>query len=128
MATWGEGNFDNDDAVEYLGLLAAKLVATISEVVDDRTRRRPAEDGEGLLMPSVELLALLCERYNAAPPKPASVSHWAKQYIAAFDRGPDPPGVDKSFRTQRRKAVENTFRWLQGVAESYWESEAEGRD
>ncbi len=123
MATWGHGNFDNDDAVEYVGLLAAKLVATITEVVGDRSRLHPGEDGEGLLMPSVELLALLCERYNAEPPKPATIRDWRKKYLAAYDRAKAPTGTARAYRPARRKAIENTFRWLLGVAMSYWEDE-----
>jgi hypothetical protein len=123
MAIRGTGNFDNDDAAEYVELLAAKLVATISEVHADRNRLRPSEDGDGLFMPSVELLALLCERYAAPPPRPTTIREWRDHYLAVFDRAKDPPGVDEAYRPARRKVIENTFRWLLGVAMSYWEDE-----
>ena len=118
MGTWGEDNFANDGARDYLSFLTAQLVARINEVVNHPDRIAPDEDGEGMLMPSVEVLALLCERYAAAPPRPATVRQWHEKYLAVFDRdiGLAP---SKEFATARRKVVENTFRWLEGLAESY---------
>ena len=77
---WTEDNFGNDGARDYLAMLTAKLVATIREVIVDDERIGPDEDGESLLMPSVEVLALLCERYDAAPPRPTTVRQWHEKY------------------------------------------------
>jgi hypothetical protein len=117
---WSEDNFGNDGARDYLAMLTAKLVATIREVVVDDERIGPDEDGESLLMPSVEVLALLCERYDAPPPRPTTVKQWHEKYLAAYDAGIDrmkpPPGL----KANRRKVIENTFRWLESLAESYY--------
>lgn len=121
MATWGEDNFGNDSAMDYLALRTAQLVATITEVVANKQRLRPGEDGEGLLMPSVELLALLCERYGAAPPKLATIRQWSDKYLRAFDKSDDLEGPTPGFRAARRKVIEKTFRWLEGLAESHWD-------
>ena len=32
MGTWGEGNFDNDQAVKYLGDLVKQMTATVKEI------------------------------------------------------------------------------------------------
>src|SRR4051812_32230394 len=85
MTTFAEHNFGNDGAVEYLAMLTAKLVGTITEICDDEHRLRLTEDGESMFMPSVELLALLCERYDAVPPKPDTVRHWAEKYLRVYD-------------------------------------------
>ena len=69
---------------------------------------------------AVEVLALLCERYDAAPPRLATVRGWHEKYLAAFDAGKIKASA--SFKTARRKVIENTFRWLEGLAESYHES------
>lgn len=117
--TWTEDNFGNDGAREYLALLTAKLVATITEVVSDPDRLEPEEDGESLLMPSVDVLALLCERYDAAPPRPTTVRQWHEKYLEVFNRDIDRLTPTAEFAQARRKVVENTFRWLESLAESY---------
>jgi hypothetical protein len=117
MGTWGEETFDNDAARDYLEMLTMQLVARIKEVAADGSRLEPDEDGESLFMPSVEILALLCERYNAAPPRTVTVQKWREQYLALFDRDLD--GPDAAFKAGRRKVIENTFRWLESLAESY---------
>lgn len=117
MSDWTEDNFGNDGARDYLSMLIARLVANISEVVNDAERLAPEEDGESILMPAVEVLALLCERYDAAPPRLATVKGWHDKYVAAFDAGQ--LKASPSFKAARRKVIENTFRWLEGLAESY---------
>jgi len=120
MSDWTEDNFGNEGARDYLSMLIARLVANIGEVVNDDERIAPAEDGESILMPAVEVLALLCERYDAAPPRLATVRGWHEKYLAAFDAAK--LKASPAFKTARRKVIENTFRWLEGLAESYHES------
>ena len=120
MRTWGEDNFANEGARDYLALLAAKLVATISEIFADDERLTLDEDGEAMFMPSVELLALLCERYDVTPPKPSSVQQWQEKYLQVYDRSIDKYSPDRRFRVERRKVIEKTFRWAISLSESYW--------
>jgi hypothetical protein len=121
MSRLREDNFGNDGARSYLGMLTAKLMATINEVFDDDERLEPDEDGESLFMPSLDVLALLCERYAAKPPKPTKVRRWRDRYLDLFDAAKIGPS-DK-FRADRRMVIENTFRWLEGLAESEWDEE-----
>jgi hypothetical protein len=121
MATFGEHNFGNDGAMEYLSLLTAKLVATITEIVADPERRELDEDGESMLMPSVDILALLCERYGAMPPKPDTVRQWGQKYLKRYDDSIDELKRSAGFKTARRRVIENTFRWLESLAETYWD-------
>jgi hypothetical protein len=114
-----EDNFGNDGARQYMALLTAKLVATINEVFADPERTAPEEDGESLLMPSVEVLALLCERYDAAPPRPATVRQWRDKYLACFDAGADKLKVKPDFKAARRKVIVKTFQWLESLAQTY---------
>jgi hypothetical protein len=118
---WGVDNFENEGARAYLGLLAAKLVATVNEVLADPERLELDEDGEGMFMPSVELLALLCERYDVQPPKPELVGQWAERYLAQYDETIDRYRVSAEFRLARRRKIEQTFRWLEQLASTYWE-------
>ena len=115
-----EDNFGSEGARSYLGMLTAKLVATINEVFADDERLDPDEDGESLFMPSIDVLALLCERYAAPPPKPAKVRQWRDRYLDIFDAA---DSLTEEFRTNRRMVIENTFRWLESLAESEWQGE-----
>lgn len=121
MSDWTEDNFGNADAREYLTMLTARLVGTINEVLADKTRIRPHDDGEGMLMPAVEVLALLCERYDAAPPHKPTIKQWRDKYLAAFDAG----FSNAQRKPARRRFIEQTFRWLEGLAETYYENEAD---
>jgi hypothetical protein len=122
MGEWTEDNFGNDGARDYLAMMTAKLVATIREVIADDERIVPDEDGESLLMPSVEILALLCERCGAAPPRHATVKQWHEKYLAAFDAGIDRMKPPPGFKANRKRVIENTFRWLESLAESYYQT------
>jgi hypothetical protein len=120
-ATRGVDNFDNDGARDYLKMLTTQLVATITAIAADDERLELDEDGETMFMPSVEILALLCERYGAAPPKPAKVRAWHEKYLQVYDRDIDKQKPTAAYKTGRRKAIEQTFRWLEGLAETHWE-------
>jgi hypothetical protein len=121
MKTKDTDNFANDGAMDYLAMLTAKLMATISEIVADEDRLGLDEDGESMLMPSVEVLALLCERYGAQPPKPAKVRHWSEKYLAVYDATIDRLDPAPAYKAGRRKVIDKTFRWLESLAESYWD-------
>lgn len=123
MATFSEDNFGNDGAMAYLSMLTARLVATIQEVMADDSRLGADEDGETMLMPSVEVLALLCERYACAPPRPDVVEDWRQKYLAAWDQTIGRLRPKAAFKTARRKVIDKTFRWLEGLAQSHWEAE-----
>ncbi len=121
METFAEHNFGNDGALEYLALLTARLMATITEIMADPERMELDEDGESMLMPSVEVLALLCERYNAVPPKPKTVRQWSQKYLEMYDQTINRLKPRADFKAARRKVIDHTFRWLEGLAESYWD-------
>jgi hypothetical protein len=121
MGTFAEHNFGNDGATAYLSVLTSKLIATIKEVCADDGRLEADEDGETLLMPSVEVLALLCERYGATPPKAETARQWHQQYLAAFDATAGRLKLKADSKAARRKVIDNTFRWLEGLAEAHWE-------
>ena len=122
MRVWGEDNFANEGARDYLAMLAAKLVATVNEIYIDTERLELDEDGESMFMPSVELLALLCERYDIAPPKPSSVRQWQEKYLTVYEASITKYNPDAKFRAERRKVIAKTFRWLMSLSESYWDS------
>jgi len=120
MEAFSEDNFGNDGARAYLAILIAKLIATAHEICSNDSRLELDEDGETMFMPSIEVLALLCERYGATPPRPATVRQWHDKYLRLYDRTVDQLEPPPEFKTARRKVIENTFRWLEGLAGSHW--------
>ncbi len=121
MAKPTPDNFGNEGARAYLGLLASKLLATINEILDNDERLDLDEDGESMFMPSVELLALLCERYAAPPPQPENVRDWHQRYLAVFDAQIGTfKKLSAAYKVDRRRVIENTFRWLETLAETHW--------
>ncbi len=121
MVEWTEDNFGNEGARDYLSMMTSKLVATIKEVISDDERLAPDEDGESLLMPSMAILAMLCESCGASPPRLAVVKQWHDKYVAAFDAGIDRMNPPPGFKVSRRRVIDNTFRWLESLAESYYQ-------
>jgi hypothetical protein len=122
MSTVRDDNFACEGARDYLSLLAAKLVATITEIHRDGERLALDEDGESMFMPSVELLALLCERYDVEPPKAATIKQWEDKYLRLYDRTVKKCYADPDFQASRRKVIERTFHWLSSLSQSYWEN------
>jgi len=120
MGTCGEDNFANEGARDYLGMLATQLMATINAVESNPARLALDEDGESMLMPSIEILALLCERAGAVPPKPARVRQWAKKYLDQYAQTIDGLSPSEEYKTGRRTVIANTFHWLECLADSYW--------
>src|SRR5260370_39579986 len=101
-------------------MLTTQVVATINAIVGNPARLELDEDGESMLMPSVEILALLCERTGAVPPKPALVRQWAEKYLEVYDDAIDELNPSAEYKTGRRTVIANTFHWLESLPDSYW--------
>jgi hypothetical protein len=71
MGTWGPGNFSDDNALDWLGSVVDELHTDI----DEGMTRSEAICGYALAA-QIEVLALLCEQLNAAPPKPEEIAAW----------------------------------------------------
>ncbi len=122
MHTWAAGNFDNDDAMDYLGEVIELLSERVDEILADKRRRRLDEEGEGRLMPSVELIALLCERYNVRPPREKTIHKWREKYLKVFDGEIDGLDPKPGYKDERRKTIEKTFEWLESLSRTFWEN------
>jgi hypothetical protein len=117
---WQPGNFDSAGANQFLGELIDDLCESIEEILDDDERFALDDDAEYILMPSVELIALLCERYNTKPPKVKKIQKWRKKYLKMYDAQIDalePPG---DYKAKRRQVIDKTFAWLESVATTHY--------
>jgi len=128
MGTWGEGNFDSDGAMDYVGELTRQLAARIEEVLSDENSRSIDEEGEAVIVPSVEILSLLTERCQAPPPKPSNVADWRTRYLAVYDD--EAPGFypEPEFQAERRAIIEATFATLENQARDFWQDADEEDD
>ena len=67
MGTWGPGNFDSDDGVDYLSEVIRGFVDTVEQWFAQG--RAGLDDlGEGRLMPTVEMISVLCDWCRGGPP------------------------------------------------------------
>jgi hypothetical protein len=129
MGTWGPGNFDNDEAVDYLMEVVDGFVESVEQVFS-QGRASLDEQGEGRLMPTVEMISVLCDWCQGgppairvvAPPRPAVVRRWKQQYLEIFDEEIDGlllPGKEY-FGPERRAHIVRTFDRLELLATDYF--------
>jgi hypothetical protein len=119
MEQWETGNFDSAGASQFLGELIEDLVEQIEDIFDDEDRFSLDDDAECILMPCVELVALLCERYDARPPKPKKIQKWHKKYLKMYDAQIDDLEPPDGYKEERRGVIDKTFNWLESVARTY---------
>jgi hypothetical protein len=117
---WTEDNFGNKGARQFLQMQVTRLMTTIHDIIHNPERLAPDDDGESMLMPCIEVLALLCERYDVAPPKLDVIQHWHRSYLQAFDQGFDDMNPPPGLKARRRRVIDNTFHWLESLSESYY--------
>jgi hypothetical protein len=109
MGTWGFGNFESDAALDFVDEQIDRFVAIITEVFADEQRSLLDEDAEGQLMPSVEILILLCEHSSAALPKEIDVAAWKRRYLELYDAQIDGLSAAPGYKEARRAVIESTF-------------------
>ncbi len=132
MGTWGPGNFDSDDAVDYLSEVIRGFVDTVEQLF---TQRRASLDdqGEGRLMPTVEMIGVLCDWCQGGPPairvvtppRPRVIRRWKQQYLEIYDEQIDGlllPGKE-GFGPERRAHIVRTFDRLELLATEGWEED-----
>jgi hypothetical protein len=121
MRTWGEGNFDNDIAAAYLDDLIKELGFTIRRYIDDPefVHFNLISDGEGKVMPSLDILVLLCQHYEVDPGiSGLEVEEWKTAYLEDYDLIIDSPTPAYDKR-ERRMVIEATFERLAELARKY---------
>jgi hypothetical protein len=117
MGTWNTGNFDCDGARDYLHDAFQKpLVERIESIMGDAVAVQLDEQGEDVLMPSIELLALLCEIYGCdggTLPEVATVRRWREEYLGGYDSYIDQLSPRPGYKEERRRVIEQTFARLE---------------
>ena len=91
------------------------LLQRIESIIGDPVAVQLDEQGEDILMPSVELLALLYETYGGTFPEPATVRSWRDLYLTGYDGYIDSLSPRPGYKEERRRAIEQTFDRLEKV-------------
>ena len=123
MGTWGSGNFANDSAQNYMNDFEDQLVQQIEDILADEERYALEEEGEGVLMPTVEILSVLHEHRFIGLPERETILRWKEQYLAAFDDQIDGFEPKAGYKESRRAVIEATFLKLEAQAWDYAEKQ-----
>jgi hypothetical protein len=117
MGYWGSGIFDNDGALDYAAELCRQLETTIEEILADEQRRLPDEDGDSILMPSVEVIYFLASS-RAYRPDASMVKRWKQRYVTLYDWYYEGE-LDPEYMDERRQVITNTFERLENLARNW---------
>jgi hypothetical protein len=124
VGTWGSGNVENDGAGDYAGGIIGQLEATIEDCLADEDRAALDEDGEAIPMPSVDLIAVICEHCREASPAVDVVQRWRDSYLRIFDEQVDGLDPAPKFKQERRQVIVDTFARLEQYAQWFWGDDA----
>lgn len=117
MGAWGAGNFEQDNALDFLWReVQHPLVRQVETMLADPASGQADDPYSGPIMAAVELLAVLAEQVNAVPPEPVVVARWRDTFLPAWDR----TCLDVYFRAEdaaaRREVIVATFERLAALA------------
>jgi hypothetical protein len=126
MGTWGNGNFEQDGALDFVFReVQQPLLQKVRSVVEKPVLAEADQPDSGPIVAAVEILAMLSEHVNAAPPQPDEVALWMATYLEAWDR----TAADVFFRQEdvieRRSVIAATFDRLARLAVSFHSQDAE---
>src|ERR1043165_9336760 len=102
MGTWGPGNFDKDMAGDYFQhSIILPLFAPVREYFMRKISEEPAlseeefydsiearkfDSGEERIMPTLDALITLCERYNGQlAVRPETAEKWKENHLQLYD-------------------------------------------
>jgi hypothetical protein len=122
MGAWGPGNFDNDAAGDFRDEVILNLVRNMERSLEteDLDNFDLDDIGDGLLMPSADLLLTLCKFYRISPMiAEDKLSVWKDQYLAIFDEVIDTYGAKDEYKKERRAVISNTFDELIVLSRQY---------
>lgn len=122
MGAWGEGNFDNDAAGDFLDQiilqLKEKIVKSLS--IGAVSSFDLDEDGDAQVMASMDILVTLCTNYKKSPPVEVSaIEQWKLKYLNIYDEVIDLYGAKEPYKHNRRKVIEDTFDQLIALGYQY---------
>lgn len=118
MGTWGAGNFESDEALDFLWLAVQqplhRRIAAAS--AGKETPGLPVTD----VMAAAGIILALIDRCGAAPPEPHEVREWRDNYLKQWECEVHEQGGAPDFIEQRRIVIRDTFDTLLERAETFY--------
>jgi Domain of unknown function (DUF4259) len=125
MGAWGNGNFEQDGALDFVWReLQQPCLRKIQMMVEKPVYAEADEPDSGSIVAAIEILALLSEHVNAAPPKPNEVAHWKLTFLKAWDRTAADVYLEQEDVTERRSIIAATFDRLAASAVKFHSQDA----
>lgn len=118
MGTWNVGNFDNDEALDYVGELMDELEARVDKFLGSTDP--DLGEGESMVLPTIVIMQLLSEHTGAAPPKPDLIEKWRENYLAVFDAQIDDFEPADGYKDKRREVIARTFKGFEKTSGAFW--------
>ena len=87
MGTWGPGNFDSDQALDFVGNLCQELEREISSAAADASLG--VDDFLNDVMPRIAVLATLVEECLRTGPRQMSLISWRERFLKLYDHAID---------------------------------------
>ena len=111
MTAWGPGNFEKDEALDFIQEEMDRHVAAIEAIFADSQRFQldNTGDAEGELLPRVAILALLCEHCGGLLDSAVNVGAWKARYLEMYDDQIDWLEPMGDYKLQRRAVIADTF-------------------
>ncbi|MBD2766876.1 DUF4259 domain-containing protein [Hymenobacter sp. BT664] len=119
MGTWGSGNFDSDDALDYLSDIANPLVEKLMEVVEN-PELADADEESNHCMAAVEILTMLSQYYSDTRLNPQFVADCRRTVLTQWDETIDELDPDPDYKVARRQVMEQSFDKLLAVVK-HWQ-------
>ena len=111
MSSWGPANFEDDDALDYVGGLMQKIVGELDRAAGKR--RLGGDEVLSRCMPRLAVLGLLVKGAHTAGPPRDHLDRWQAAFLAGFDRDSVAIFDDAADARRRRRVIERTFQQLE---------------
>lgn len=126
MGAWGSGNFEQDGALDFVWReVQQPLLRKVRLMAEKPALAEADEPDNGPTVAAVEILALLSEHVNAAPPKPDEVANWKDTFLKSWDRTARDVFFRQTDLMERRSVIVATFDRLAAAAAKFHSQDAE---
>lgn len=114
MSSWGHANFEDDDALDYVDAIIARIAAELDRAA--AKRRLTGDDVLTNCIPRLAVLALLVKGTGTVGPPRDRLGRWQAAFLAGFDRDAGTIYDKPADARRRRRVIEATFRQLEQLA------------
>jgi len=115
MGAWGAGNFQDDTALDWLRLSVRQPIV---EEIQSWLKKHDEGNGPAIIA-AVEVLALLCERLPAEPPRPEEVTAWQRSYLRGWNRYIDGLEPTPEYKAKKLEVIKTTFEKLLALSKKW---------